>query len=56
MAIFLKVNKCLKGHPLWITNGMDYFCKVCGDIDIFKLRLTIYNKIKSLRPGWLTRK
>ena len=54
--IFLRVNKCLKGHPLWIRNGRDYFCKVCGDIDILGLRLIIYKKIKRLRPNWLTRK
>ena len=54
--IFLRVHKCLKGHPLWIRNGVEYFCKVCGDIDILELRLIIYRKIKRLRPNWLTRK
>ncbi len=55
MAIFLRVNKCVKGHPLWIRNGLYYFCKICGEIDIVELRKHIYRKIKRLRLGWLNR-
>ena len=49
MAIYLRVNKCYKGHPLWIRNGIHYFCKICGDIDIMKLREHIYRVIKRKR-------
>ena len=58
MAIFLRVHKCLKGHPLWIRprDNYQYFCEICGDIDIQELRKIIYRKIKRLRPTWLTRK
>lgn len=49
MAISLKVTKCIKGHPLWIRNGIDYFCNKCGEIDIVELRWQIYRKIQKLR-------
>lgn len=49
MAIYLKVMKCSKGHPLFITNGIDYFCKICGVIEITDLRRETYRKIKDLK-------
>ena len=50
MAIFRKVTKCLKGHPLRIWSGDDYqyFCKICGNIDIHELRWQIDIKIHRL--------
>lgn len=48
MPIFRMVTKCIKRHPLWVRNGKDYFCKICGDVDINELRAKVDRKIRSL--------
>jgi hypothetical protein len=50
MAVYpYKVTRCLKGHQLYIRNGLDYFCKKCGNIDINDLRLQISKYIFRVR-------
>lgn len=48
MAIHRRITKCIKQHPLWVRNGKDYFCKICGDIDIIELMRQIDRKIRLL--------
>ena len=49
MAIYRRVTKCLQGHPLWVRNGREYFCKLCGEIDIVELMWAVDRKIRRLQ-------
>lgn len=42
--------KCFKRGTLYIKDGRDYYCKVCGDIDYHWMqRRMIYNLVKVKR-------
>ena len=55
--IYRLVTKCFKGHPLLRRYGYfsgrfcegEYFCKICGYIDMVKLMFWVDRKIREFQ-------